>query len=70
MPPAQPTNWHALLAIFFCVGVMVYGWATIYWPSARRGQLSLRSLFVLTLFVAVGVGVPLILLRFQAIDTN
>ena len=56
------------LSIAFAVAVMIYGWATLYWPSVKRGQVSLLSLFVLTLFVAIGVGVPLILLSFPAIE--
>lgn len=56
------------LSIAFAVTVMVYGWATLYWPSVKRGQASLPSLFVLTLYVAFGVGVPLILLSFPAIE--
>jgi len=67
MAQAQPF-WFTLLWILFAVGVMIHGWAVIFWPSVKRGQFSLLSLFVLTLFVAIGVGFPLILLKMPAIE--
>jgi hypothetical protein len=56
------------LWIIFAVAVMMYGWATLFWSTVRRGQFSLLSLFVLTLFVAIGVGAPLILWQLPVIE--
>jgi len=47
---------------------MIYGWAMLFWPTVRQGKFTLLSLFVLTLFVAIGVGVPLIVFRFRPIE--
>jgi len=56
------------LWILFAVGVMIHGWGVLFWPSVKRGQFSLLSLFVLTLFVAIGVGVPLCLMKMPSIE--
>jgi hypothetical protein len=62
------THWQMFVWILFAVSVMIYGWAVLFWQSLKRRQFSLLSLFVLTLFVAIGVGIPLILLRFPTIE--
>jgi hypothetical protein len=61
-------QWFTLLSMLFSATVMTYGWGVLFWPSVKRGQFSLLSLFVLVLFVAIGVGAPLILLRFQSLE--
>jgi hypothetical protein len=64
----SPVKQPLMMALWmiFAVGVMVYGWATLFWPTIKRGQFSLLSLFVLTFFVAVGV--PLMFWQLPVIE--
>ena len=56
MHSLTPT-WLQMLTILAAAAAAVAVWAAIYWPMIRRRKLSLWSLIVLTLLVAVALGI-------------
>jgi len=54
---ALAPTWLQILIMLSAVAAAVAVWAAIYWPMIRRRKLSLWSLIMLTLLVAVALGI-------------